>query len=114
MWELPTAFEETRVLQGEIGRSAVVARRCGNRWYVGGINGPTRRMFVLDTSFLGEGEWTCRLFRDADPSLGKGLGKVAVETPPVMPTLKVEAAARGGFAVIFENIMSPRRTPKEH
>ena len=101
--ELPVSFDETRFLQGEIGKFAVVARRCGNRWFVGGINGLDRRTFTLDTSFLGEGEWTCRLFRDADPALKSGLGKVMVESVPVNGKLQIEAAARGGFAAMFES-----------
>ncbi|MBR4259369.1 MAG: hypothetical protein IKQ17_10085, partial [Kiritimatiellae bacterium] len=47
--------------------------------------------------FLGAGEWKCRLFRDADPAIESGLGKVTVESVPVAPTMKVEAAARGGL-----------------
>ncbi len=100
--ELPASFDETRFLQGEIGKFAVVARRKGHTWYVAGINGLERRAFTMDTSFLGAGEWKCRLFRDDDPAIESGLGKVTVESVPVAPTMKVEAAARGGFAAIFE------------
>ena len=100
--ELPTSFDESRVLQGEIGQFAIVARRRGNRWFVGGINGLRRQTVTVDTSFLGGGEWSCRLFRDADPSFGKGLGQVAVERVPVTQTLTIDTAARGGFALILE------------
>lgn len=100
--ELPASFDETRFLQGEIGKFAVVARRKGRTWYVAGINGLERRAFTMDTSFLGAGEWKCRLFRDADPAIESGLGKVTVESVPVAPTMTIPAAARGGFAAIFE------------
>ena len=100
--ELPASFDETRFLQGEIGKFAVVARRKGRTWYVAGINGLERRAFTMDTSFLGAGEWKCRLFRDADPAIESGLGRVTVESMPVAPTMTIPAAARGGFAAIFE------------
>src|SRR3954469_25446207 len=37
--DVPTAWDETRVLSGEPGQTLVVARRSGDVWYVGGING---------------------------------------------------------------------------
>ena len=37
--DVPAAWDETRALSGEPGRTVVVARRAGDVWYVGGING---------------------------------------------------------------------------
>ena len=36
---LPAAWDETRLLSGYPGKSAVVARRSGKKWYIAGING---------------------------------------------------------------------------
>ena len=35
----PTAWDETRFIDGYPGKYVVIARRCGDKWYVGGING---------------------------------------------------------------------------
>lgn len=103
LWqELPTVWDETKVLSGEIGQFAVVARRKGDKWYVGGVNGLDRRTLTIDPSFLGDGAWKVRLFTDADPALETGLGAVAIRTAAVMGKLSVDCAARGGFAAIFE------------
>jgi hypothetical protein len=50
---LPTAWDETRLLDGYPGQFAVLARRKGDRWWVGAINGsPEPRSLVLDLSFI--------------------------------------------------------------
>jgi Glycoside hydrolase 97. len=36
---LPSAWDETRLLDGNPGHTAIVARRSGRTWYVGGLNG---------------------------------------------------------------------------
>ncbi len=38
MKQVPTNWDEVRYIDGYPGRYAILARRCGNRWYVAGIN----------------------------------------------------------------------------
>ncbi|MEG3656212.1 glycoside hydrolase family 97 N-terminal domain-containing protein [Arenibacter palladensis] len=52
---VPTTWDETKVLQAEIGQIGVIARRKGNNWFVGGINGNTARQIEIDFSFLESG-----------------------------------------------------------
>lgn len=50
---IPTAWDETRFIDGYPGRYAVIARRVGTRWYVGGINGTDQPMrLTLDLPML--------------------------------------------------------------
>ena len=49
---IPTVWDETRVLQGEVGEYIVTARRKGNTWYVGGITNWTERDLEIDLSVL--------------------------------------------------------------
>ncbi len=104
--EIPCAFDETRFLQGKIGEYAVVARRVGEKWFVGGLNGLARRNFSIPLDFVGEGDLDVRIFMDADPALTEGLGKVAVSARRMKSgdMLSVDAAARGGFALIVEKV----------
>ncbi len=37
--QIPTSWDETRFIDGYPTRYAVIARRTGNQWYVGGLNG---------------------------------------------------------------------------
>ena len=103
LWdEVPTVWDETRALQGEIGKFAVMARRSGDRWYVGCLNGLDKRTITIGPEFLGDAMWNCRIFRDANPDLEKGMGSVAVETREVKGSLSIPCAARGGFSLILE------------
>ncbi len=36
---VPTVWDETRVLDGEVGKHIVVARRSGKDWFIGGMSG---------------------------------------------------------------------------
>ncbi|ANW95354.1 hypothetical protein AXE80_03200 [Wenyingzhuangia fucanilytica] len=49
---VPTTWDETKVLKAEIGEVGVIARRKGNDWFIGGINGTTPHNVEVDFSFL--------------------------------------------------------------
>lgn len=60
---IPTVWDETRILAGELGEYIVTARRKGTTWYIGGITDWTPRDLQLDLSFVGSAA-TAELFRD--------------------------------------------------
>ena len=49
---VPTVWDETIALDGQIGEYVVMARRKGSTWYVGALNGWEARDLELDLSFL--------------------------------------------------------------
>lgn len=54
--EVPSIWDDVRLLAGEPGKYVVLARRCGRRWYVAGINGqPEPRVVELAPESL---PWT--------------------------------------------------------
>lgn len=52
---LPTTFDETRILQGELGEYIVTARRKGSTWYVAGQTNWDARDITLALDFLPKG-----------------------------------------------------------
>jgi alpha-glucosidase len=102
--EIPTVFDETRFIDGKIGEFAIVARRVGNKWFVGCLNANEKRDFTLPLDFVGKGELKVRLFRDADPANDKPLAPIEIEEFTLSSTdaIKVSAAANGGWAAIVE------------
>lgn len=40
--EIPTAWDDTKLLDGYPGKDVIIARQKGNTWYIGGINAETR------------------------------------------------------------------------
>lgn len=62
---LPSVWDETIVLPGtEIGKTAAFARRRGQEWYIGVLNGGTAVTLPIELSFLGPGQWQAELFGD--------------------------------------------------
>ena len=62
--DVPTVWDETRVLSAQVGDWVAVARRRGEEWYVGAMTDWDARDIELDLSFLGDGSWTATIFED--------------------------------------------------
>jgi hypothetical protein len=89
---LPAAWDDTRLLAGEPGVEAVIARRAGRTWWVAGmIAGPSRTLTV-PLSSLGCRRWRGSLVTDS-PS---GLRARALASAG-RAALRVELPANGGF-----------------
>lgn len=55
--QVPTTWDETKALSAEVGQYVVVAKRKGDKWFIGAIaNGKEQeRSFTLDLGFLNDG-----------------------------------------------------------
>lgn len=69
---IPTVWDETRVLQGEVGEYIVTARRKGDTWYIGGITNWTERDVNVDISQLGISFCVVELYRDGVNAYRRG------------------------------------------
>ncbi len=96
---VPASWDETRFLAGETGEFIVLARRKGNRWFLGAMNSETARQVTVPLDFLGRKGATMRLWRD-----GLAPDAPVAETRRVAPgeTLTLDLAADGGAAAIFD------------
>ena len=99
---VPTVWDETKGLCGEIGKFAAVARRSGETWHAGAITDWTAREISIPTDFLGEGEWDAEIFRDAGDS-GREPAHYVHERRRVKAgeRLAFRLAPGGGFAIRF-------------
>lgn len=93
-------IEETRVLQGKLGESIVIARKAGNSWYVGGLTDWTAREAILDFSFLDNGTYEVVLFKDG-VNANKQAEDYTKEVFTVSPSSKkkIQMTSGGGFAM---------------
>ncbi len=97
---LPTVWDDTKVIHGRIGEFAVLARRRGDEWFVGGMNAGEARTLDVPLSFLDKGRrWTAHVYSD-DPGAPTRT-KVRVErfTVNAGTTLRMSMRERGGQAV---------------
>ena len=99
---VPSVWDDTRCLAGYPGEYIVVARRDGGRWFVGGLGDSKGRELGLDLSFLGEGEWTAQIWRDADDAATNPANIVReTKTLPAASRISLACAPAGGFAMIL-------------
>lgn len=100
--EVPTVWDETRAVEGDPGEYVVVARRSGEKWYLGGITTWTPRKLDLPLSFLGPGTYQAQIFSDG-PDAGENAKSLAITTKRVEASdhLTANLAPGGGVAVIF-------------
>lgn len=97
---IPTVWDQTRALGGEIGKYIVIARQKNNIWYVGALTNWGSRTLELDLSFLGSGNHKAEIFED-----GKNSDKVAhdynrkIINIPSDKKIKINMASGGGFVM---------------
>ena len=62
---VPTVWDETKVVNAEVGGYLTVARRHENDWYVGTINNTKAKTLDIPLSFLSDGNYRAELYVDA-------------------------------------------------
>lgn len=96
--DLPTVWDETRLLAGYPGRDIVIARRSEKRWYVAGINSDSATKTVsIDLSLLGRKSRALMLQDGVNPY---GFYSTATIVRP--GTRKVKMAPYGGFVIVID------------
>jgi len=100
---IPTTWDETKVLGGYPGEFVVIARRQGSRWYVGAMNGSSRRKIEIPLDCLTSGVHQAAVWMDAEESelLPEHLWKKTV-TVRSGDRLEAPMAAGGGWVAIIE------------
>jgi alpha-glucosidase len=62
--DVPTTWDETRVLMGRVGDVVVIARRSAEDWYMGAMTDWTPREFEVPLTFLGRGRYRATVWAD--------------------------------------------------
>lgn len=98
---IPTVWDETRVVSGAPGESAVIARRKGTVWYLGGITNTQARTLTIPLSFLEKAiEYRATLYED-DGRSGIKKREQRVAAPDA---LTANLLPSGGIAVKLEAV----------
>jgi alpha-glucosidase len=61
---IPVTWDELKVIDAKIGEYLIIARRKGDVWYLGGLNGPKPYAKKIDLSFIGKSKGRCEIFKD--------------------------------------------------
>ena len=101
---VPTVWDETRILDGQVGDFVISAKRKGDTWYIGAITDWERRTFEIDLKALGITSGTVTMFIDGPNAHRKGIDyQKKTVTVPADGKLKVELAPGGGAAIIVRS-----------
>lgn len=102
MAETPTSWDETKVLEGKIGKYVVIARRSGEDWYIGGMCDWDGKEVDIDLSKIlsPDTEYKAEIIRDGANAGRVGTDfKYCVKSLTSADKLKLKMAPGGGFAV---------------
>ncbi len=100
---IPTVFDETRVLAGEVGEYIAVARRKGDTWYVGALTSLTPRDLKIPLSFLAPGVTYNAVTMSDGVNVNRNGADCRREERRVTSCSELDAAmaSGGGFAAII-------------
>jgi alpha-glucosidase len=93
---VPTTWDETRFVGGDIDSHVIVARRKGKDWYVGVMGNEQAREVSVSLSFLGEGKFKAKVWEDGATPTTLNVSEKAVSSSD---SLTLKLAPSGGGAV---------------
>jgi alpha-glucosidase len=100
--QIPTIWDETKILQAKVGGYILLARRNGKTWYLGGMTVDAQE-FQVDLSFLGKGKYQMTYMQDGVNSDKNAQDyKKGDQEVDHSSSIAVQMNSGGGFAAIFK------------
>lgn len=103
--EVPATWDETVALEAKVGEHLALARRKGERWFLGSMTNWTPRDLTLKLDFLGEKTYSMRYWTDgpnaANEATDFSRGETRVDAASI---LRLRLAPGGGYVAILEPI----------
>ena len=106
---VPTVWDDTKVVHGEVGQYITIARRSGNEWFVGTMTNNNARKLKIPLNFLPENQkYTAKIFFDNGNK--KTRTKVGVKTISVTSksVIDCDLLPSGGQTILIEPIETQR------
>lgn len=102
---VPAAWDDTKALAARLDEEVVIARRSGNDWWIGAMNGRDARKVQVPLTFLMPGTFHADIYRD-DAGASHGFAQATRDVTPA-DAIDLELAAAGGAVVR----LSPKPAP---
>lgn len=106
--QVPTTWDQTRVLGGSPREFISVARRSAGNWYIGSITNWSLRDLKVPLSFLGDGKYVAEIYADAPDAGTEGTHTTFTKQPVDRSTvLDVHMVSGGGNAIWIHPAAEP-------
>lgn len=103
---IPTVWDDSRALDGEIGEYIVQARRSGNEWFVGAMTNTEARTITVTTDFLKPGaKYILNLYEDDDNLNTRTKVRTTHKKIEAGDKLVLNLKASGGAAMHFVPVL---------
>lgn len=104
--QVPTTWDDTKVLEAKVGEYVVVAKRKGDKWYIGGMtnNKEEERVFNVNLDFLNAG----KIYKMTSFEDGINAGRQAMDyrrkesQTKQGESIQIKMSRNGGFAAVIE------------
>ncbi len=101
--KLPTTWDDTRVLEGDMENFATIARKKGNSWFIGSLNGTTSRKVNWDCDFLDKDKKYKAIIYTDDAEMNTSTHvKITMRTIDYLSKLEFAINERNGIAVYIQ------------
>lgn len=100
--ELPTAWDDTKLLSGYPGMDVVIARRKGDVWYIGGLNGTNEaRTLNFTPGFLNGSTKSMTIIKDGTDERSFNIDNNVQIVDKNQP-ISIGCLPRGGFVAVIK------------
>ena len=100
--ELPVAWDDTKLLAGYPGEEVILARRKGNVWYIGGINGTNEtKTLHISLDKIAVSDKKISIFKDGIDDKHFAIEE-NIPLANVKSDLTIECLPRGGFVAVIK------------
>ena len=98
--QVPTVWDETRVIDAMLHEYIIIARRKGTDWYIGSINNHEARSITIPLDFLSRGDFTASIYTDStDAEKNQNLLTKENKIVNASGVLNLRLAGGGGTAI---------------
>jgi len=100
--EVPTTWDDTKVVDSKLSEYAIVARKKNADWFLGAISNHKARELVISLAFLDDGNYSAEIYADGEAT-EKDPNKVSITKQSVTKNSKLtlQLAGNGGAAIHF-------------
>lgn len=103
--QVQSMWDDTKVLNGAVGEYITMARRSGDKWFIGAMTNSKERELNILFDFLPEGKYKMTTYSDSEET--KENAEIAVReerTVTKNDSFKIKMVEGGGFAAVIEPV----------